>query len=200
MSAITLINMTNATLISRDAATVTGSMDVVRPNQYGCCKPSITFFQLKCSCITIIIIHSSYLIAYNISCEYTKKKCFKTYVSWSSFFFRDHAVACFSLSRIKLKQSSCRTLQTGHAIVTTGYQNVSQKDRPSPPSETRTTGYRKKATGGGTLKPGKQKTKMTATGRLPSHSIEGSSIPFLPKQPANQEDQGVETPPQRFMV
>ena len=119
MSAITLINMTNATLISRDAATVTGSMDVVRPNQYGCCKPSITFFQLKCSCITIIIIHSSYLIAYNISCEYTKKKCFKTYVSWSSFFFRDHAVACFSLSRIKLKQSSCRTLQTGHAIVTT---------------------------------------------------------------------------------
>jgi len=55
---------------------------------------------------------------------------------------------------------------------------------------------------------------LTVTGRLPSprlkqhgleelgrerrHSIEGSSIPFLPKQPANQEDQGVETPPQRF--
>jgi hypothetical protein len=36
-----------------------------------------------------------------------------------------------------VKQSSCRTLQTGHAIVTTGYQNVSQKDRPPPPRETR---------------------------------------------------------------
>jgi len=105
-----------------------------------------------------------------------------------------------------VKQSSGRILQTGHATGTTGYQNVSQKHR-----EVQAT---KRKQLGGTLQPGQQNTKLSATGRLPSprfrqHGVkelcrerrrrtEGSSIPFFPKQPANQEDQGVEAPPQRF--